>query len=308
MRISMPITLTGDLSATLHRGITYLEEEAVDSLKDFVIARQNGDGGFRGRSQESDLYYTGFAIDILSSGHNDYNFTKTIEYLLQHLSFDTIKFVDLISLIRSLYTLCPAKVDKTSKKNLQAKLTHYKAQNGGYHQIAGSKQATAYDTFLYLLAAEYLGLPLKEVPAILRTLFGLANNDGSFANHSTAPTTPAKQQGTTAVTAAAACLLKTLHKHKSTELAIQWLLDRSHQAGGFSASPQAPAPDLLSTAVSLFAIRTGAQLPYSIAGPTMDFIEECWQEDGGFSSHPADPVADIEYSYYALLAIGSIAL
>ena len=44
---------------------TFLNEEARDKVFDFIMARQNSDGGFRGRGAESDLYYTLFSVAVL---------------------------------------------------------------------------------------------------------------------------------------------------------------------------------------------------------------------------------------------------
>ena len=46
---------------------TVLGDEASDLVENFVRSQQNEDGGFRDRDGESDLYYTSFAIDVLTA-------------------------------------------------------------------------------------------------------------------------------------------------------------------------------------------------------------------------------------------------
>jgi hypothetical protein len=66
-------------------------------------------------------------------------------------------------------------------------------------------------------------------------------------------------------------------------------------------------PDLLSTATALYA--ESLCVPLTEKPPflsTTTFIEGLWHNDGGFRSHAADPVSDVEYTFYALLALGAL--
>lgn len=84
---------------------------------------------------------------------------------------------------------------------------------------------------------------------------------------------------------------------------VQRLLAVQHESGGFLAHENAPMPDLLSTAVALFALSLqSVSLPYDVH----PFIEAHWQEDGSFVATLLDEYGDVEYVFYGLLAIGSI--
>ena len=84
---------------------------------------------------------------------------------------------------------------------------------------------------------------------------------------------------------------------------VQRLLDMQHESGGFLAHEGAPLPDLLSTAVALFALsQQHVCLPYDVH----PFIEAHWQEDGSFAATLLDEYGDVEYVFYGLLAIGSL--
>jgi hypothetical protein len=71
--------------------------------------------------------------------------------------------------------------------------------------------------------------------------------------------------------------------------------------------PQAPMPDLLSTATALHAL-AGLQAPLdAIREPCLDFVDSLWTGKA-FCGHWSDDVEDCEYTYYGLLAIGHLSL
>ena len=80
---------------------------------------------------------------------------------------------------------------------------------------------------------------------------------------------------------------------------IQALQD---QTGGFYANESAAMPDLLSTAVALFTLRT---LHWDPQYDASDFIEAHFQDDGSFMPNLLDRQSDVEYSFYGLLALGA---
>jgi hypothetical protein len=111
----------------------------------------------------------------------------------------------------------------------------------------------------------------------------------------------------TTVTAAAVLLLRHADTPVDPHLGM-WLLDRCHPSGGFVAASAAPLPDLLSTATALHAL-TALKVPLAgLAEPCLDFVDSLWTNRGGFFGHWADDVADCEYTYYALLALGHLSL
>jgi squalene-hopene/tetraprenyl-beta-curcumene cyclase len=89
-----------------------------------------------------------------------------------------------------------------------------------------------------------------------------------------------------------------------------WLLNQLDDSGGFRAFPQAPIPDLLSTGTALFALSllspSDLRPPTSDFSPSPSFIAERRGPSGGYTGHAFDTVEDVEYTYYALLALGSL--
>ncbi|MDR2119858.1 MAG: hypothetical protein LBP64_03145 [Tannerella sp.] len=73
-------------------------------------------------------------------------------------------------------------------------------------------------------------------------------------------------------------------------------------SGGFFAAEGAAAPDMLSTAVALFALHNCGRPPRVHPAP---FVEAHWLESGSFASTLFDETGDVEYTFYGLLALGT---
>ena len=75
-------------------------------------------------------------------------------------------------------------------------------------------------------------------------------------------------------------------------------------AGGFTAAPDAPIPDLLSTAVALHAL-DALEVPWRQHRESMlDFLDTLWTAEGAFHGSWADDEPDAEYTFYGLVALG----
>ena len=84
------------------------------------------------------------------------------------------------------------------------------------------------------------------------------------------------------------------------------LMERFCPEGGFCAGPQIAVPDLLSTAVALFALRSIGEEVGEICEPCLDYVESLWRDSGGFAGHADDSIEDVEYTFYGLLSIGCL--
>ena len=130
----------------------------------------------------------------------------------------------------------------------------------------------------------------------------LETPDGAWANER------GVRAGSTTATAAAVTLLRHLGAPVSQSVA-GWLKARAHRQGGFLAMPNAPLPDLLSTATALHAL-AGMQeaLELGVREACLDFIDTLWTNQGGFHGHWGDDILDVEYTFYGLLALGHLSL
>ena len=78
------------------------------------------------------------------------------------------------------------------------------------------------------------------------------------------------------------------------------------ETGGFKAFAHLNNADMLSTAVALFALSySGCDLRL-LKPVCLDFIGQNFS-DGAFLSGDGDPTADVEYTFYGLLALGVLA-
>jgi hypothetical protein len=77
------------------------------------------------------------------------------------------------------------------------------------------------------------------------------------------------------------------------------------ETGGFAALHQAPAEDLLSTAVALYALHF-MNVDIRIIKPACLAFTDAMYENGGFMATADDTQPDIEYTFYGMLALGAM--
>lgn len=154
-----------------------------------------------------------------------------------------------------------------------------------------------YSLFVLLSLLEDAGKRIRNPKEWLQTLRTYQTQDSGYSN---------LKESTTAsinATAAALCILGQLKSHEASTTA-RYLLNQQHESSGFSASQGGPLPDLLSTATTLFALHANGLKPNT---QPRDFIEAHWNEHtGGFSATLFDETSDVEYTFYGLLALGSL--
>jgi len=139
-------------------------------------------------------------------------------------------------------------------------------------------QETAYNAFLMMLVCEDLE---REFP--LHKIWPIRRDDP----------TP---------NVAAAVILNGRQDAQTAEL----LMKRHCGSGGFCAGAGVTVPDLLSTGVALFALRSMEVSLEDIRDTDLEFVESLWRASGGFSGYAADVYEDCEYTFYGLLSIGCL--
>lgn len=270
---------------------------SLDLVLDYVKQQQNPDGGFRGRSAESDLYYTVFGNDILTAFKTDsqYPITNFISNVKTNLDSDFVNLCSFISLVTSVEN----SMSTQNVKDFQNLLEKYRSQDGGYSINKNNIHGSVYGCFLAYSAYENLGLVPANKDMILNCIEKLRAEDGGYSNE------PGQKEGTTTATAAAIVLFQKLN-HKVPENTINWLLSLLHKSGGFLASPSTAIPDLLSTATALFALKSVSYDLSEIQDSCLDFLDSVWDGNGAFRGHWFDEQTDVEYTFYGLLSIGCI--
>jgi hypothetical protein len=275
--------------------------EAADSVVAFLRSQLNDDGGFKDRAGSSDLYYSVFGVEGLLALRADLPATTVANYLRTFASGEALDFVHLSCLARCWAGL-PAEFRRdVPAPSILARVESFRSRDGAYDATADSEHGSLYGCFLALGAYEDLGVPVPDPDAMLRCADHLRTPDGGYAND------VGLRLGLTPSTAAAATLIRHLG-HRPPPAVADWLLARCHPDGGFFATPDAPIPDLLSTATALHALAGMHADLTKIKEPCIDFIDTLWTSKGAFYGNWTDDVPDCEYTYYALLALGHLSL
>ena len=283
---------------------TSLLGDSTETVIRFAYEKMNPDGGFKGRNKQSDLYYTVFGVEILLALKADIPHKQIFEYLR---SFDVEKLdlVHLASLVRchvNLIEFAGTDLIASLKERIFQQLNKFKSEDGGFNTAADSECGNVYGCFLALGVFQDIEEILDNEEAVINCIQSSRQEDGSYANEKilTAGTTPA--------TAAAVVLLKYLGQ-KPSQNSLDWLLSSSHPRGGFAAiqtNEQNNIPDLLSTATALHALSLNNVSFDNIKEKCLDYLDELWSSDGGFTGNWFDADLDCEYTYYGLLSLGHL--
>lgn len=275
--------------------------DSADLVARFTLGQMNSGGGFRNREGRSDLYYTVFGVESLVALSADVPFDTVAAYLRTFEDGGSLDFVHLTCLARAWANLPRSMREGVPRDTILGRIESHRTADGGYNALPGASRGTVYACFLAMGAYQDLERDMPEPLALIQCIDALRARDGGYANHAE------MSEGLTPATAAAATLLRHLEQPARPELG-KWLLSRCAPEGGFLASPQAPMPDLLSTATALHAL-SGLHVPIGgLQESCLDFIDTLWTNRGGFYGNWGDDAADCEYTYYALLALGHLSL
>ncbi len=287
---------------TAARSRPHLTDEAVERMERFVISCLGADGGFAGPGGKSDLYYTVFGIECLLALGKPIPNKKLAGYLAGFREGEGLDFVHLACFVRCIVRLATPGAKADASKNagrVCRRIERHRCRDGGYGAFPGAAQSTAYATFLAFLVYEDAGLPMPRISRVIASLDALRRADGGYANECSL------ESAATTATAAAVVLLSRLGG-KISGRTVGWLVGRHQPGGGFLAFEGAPAPDLVSTATALFALRTAGAPMEQIRRPCLEFVESLWAESGGFCGCAAEHTPDCEYTFYGLLALGCL--
>jgi prenyltransferase beta subunit len=274
--------------------------ESADLISTFLRSTQTPEGGFADRGGRVDLYYSVFAIEGLFALRADLPLSSFRKYLESFAGGEGQDFVHLCCLARCWAMFRESPPSAAVVDEVLRKIEGCRAPDGGYAARPG-EAGTIYHSFLALGAYQDLGRPLPDERRILDCVRALRMADGGYANQPDIPV------GITPPTAAAATLLRYFNEPPDPA-ACDWLLARHFKQGGFFATPDAPIPDLLSTATALHALSGMKYDIDAVREPCLDFLDTLWTTNGGFLGSWEDETLDAEYTYYGLLALGHLAV
>jgi prenyltransferase beta subunit len=275
-------------------------------VRAFFARQFSPEGGAMDRAGQPDLYYTIFALaglQAMQAEEEIENRKPKIEGWLN--GFDDGKgldFVHLSALARCWAAIGTERMPAGFADAVLARIEAHRSRDGGYDADVDAEKGNAYGCFVALGAYQDLARELPQPLRMVQCLKFLETLDGAWAN------ARGLKIGSTNATAAAATLLHQLGMPINPSVG-DWLLAQAHPEGGFLAMPQAPMPDLLSTATTLHALSClEREVPAPVRERCLDFIDTLWNAEGGFHGHWADDHLDAEYTFYGLLALGHLAV
>ena len=290
----MKETISIKLFNTLKQGKEKLSEESLFRVKAFVESQQMDDGSFMNKSGKSDIYYTAFGwmlsyvLDIKTDSK------KTALYLKQQdiQQMDLIHYAAYVRcrMIQRLFEGGTLKLllDTFSKKSIRPL--------SGFDSVPHNDIDSPYTQFIWLSLLEDTRNPVQNRDAVLASLDNYHVSGGGYSNMKDGIT------AATNATVAALSVIGQLNGYKNTD-DLNYLSNIQNKTGGFAATEHSPLPDILSTATALFVLDCYNKKPEI---STEGFIDAHWLDNGGFSATLQEETSDVEYTFYGLLALGTL--
>ncbi len=277
-----------------------MSEAAQGRIKEFVLAETNLEqGAFLDRGGKPDLYYTLFGLACADALGLRLPWRNYQRYLLR-CSLGSLDIIHLCCWVKcALITLAHRPVSWSSAR-LTAKICLLRAQIKKL--LALSEETLCEDPYMMFLALNIsqdlkISTPLPYATALdaCRAADGRSYGKRGSENAS----------GVVSTTVAALLTMRQLGAGVD-ELALLWLAEQQEARGGFFASEASPLPDTLSTAVALFTLRVCGYTEPALYKAAAGYLRDHWLENGGFASVINDEQSDSEYTFYGLLAMGSL--
>jgi hypothetical protein len=284
--------------ALLRNALNLLDEQGKEEVLQFLISQQNPDGGFKDRGGKSDLYYSLFGGLMLRAVEKETGdrrpetgeplpeseavegaILKLKQFIAQQSSSEVPGFIEKCCLVLLQKEL---KAGRNSK--LKALISLGKSFWKERHSINLS-----YRSFVLFLTLDAV-LPFRR---ILKTGAKRMLTRTTIDQHSPCSEVAAK-----------VFLQKMMNQDVSKDEEL--LKSFACESGGFKAFAHLENADMLSTAVALFALNYAGGDLRLLKPICLDFIEQNFSY-GAFLSGDGDPTADVEYTFYGLLALGVLA-
>ncbi len=287
-------TISIKLFNTLLKGKEKLGKEALGRMLCFVESQKAKEHSFINKGGKADLYYTvfGWMLSFVLGIKLDHK--KTASYL----SMQPIDNLDLIHYAAYMRCQMIRLLMKRGKAGLLLKSPFIEKIKDleEFEGLPHNDPQSPYTQFIWLSLLEDSGNKIKDKKDVLGTLTRYRLAGGGYMN---------TKDGLTAATNATVAALSVIGQLEGYEenSDIYYLRNLQDPSGGFYAAKASPVPDLLSTATTLFMLSCYGLKPRY---PARDFLEAHWLGSGGFSATVFDDKSDVEYTFYGLLALGTI--
>jgi prenyltransferase beta subunit len=260
----------------LRQSLNLLDPETLDILREYVKNRQTQSGGFEDKAGRPDLYYSLFGYYLADALDLDELLPAIGKFAGEKIKVNSLDEVHLHCAAILASKLCRETFPLSELRKM------IRLSFG-----SGLKKGQGYSAFINLLACYYIR-DYKSLFVIKKGLDELNGNDSLPSP-----------------VIAALLVLQRSFNRPVNDLQEK-LLSFYRSNGGFSATLPAPVADLLSTAVALYALNFSGYDLRRIKPDSLNFIDLHFR-DGGFGGNLIDSDPDTEYTFYGLLALGSLA-
>ena len=297
------------LADRLTAGLKYLPVERRARHREFLLSKQNADGGFSGREGDSDLYYSSFAVRALQIlGELTPETAARVLGYLKQFDWRTLGVIDLMNWLSMAAMVQLAGGEDALKvapadwpEQIAARLETLRMADGGYAKGTEGATSSTYHTFLVVLTYQLLGKSAPRPNALAQFIYDRQRDDGGFVEIA-----PMKRSGTNPT--AAACAILHMQGRVDAELRediAAFLVDVRTDDSAFVANTRIPVADGLST---FTAVLTAQDIEVSalVDPPILRLFVEKHLElpAGGFRAAEWDNMADVEYTFYGLGILG----
>lgn len=310
--IDTPAPYLVALTLRLAEGLGRLPEATRERHAEKILAAQAEDGGFVGRDETSDLYYTGFAVRSLALlGRLDAPVAQRVAGFLRSRLTGSTHLVDLFSLVFASQLLqMAAGVDAMGeqpanwRRRLAELIESLRREDGGYAKSPEGAASSTYYSFLSVLTLQLIERPVPDPEKLAVFVRSQQRDDGGFVE-----IRPMRRGGVNP-TAAAVGLLRIVDPAAVDAVAddaIDFLLDQQTDEGGLRANTQIPIADLLSTFTGLLSLADLGAAGEADLPAAERFVASVEQPEGGFIAAAWDEAVDVEYSFYGVASLGLLA-
>lgn len=299
-----PLTYLEALTTRLASGAALLSADFCTRHANYLKSQQNPDGGFRGRADESDLYYTGFALRGLAlvDALDDAVAGRAADFLRGRLTAKA-NILDFLSLLYGALLLqTSAGIDVFEKASpewpdaVAQTLERLRRADGGYAKSDEGAASSTYHSFLVVLCLQLIAKPIPSPERLAEFIQKRQRDDGGFVEMD------AMRRSGTNPTSAAIALLRILGALTPAvaEDAREYLLEMQSDEGGLLANTRIFVADVLSTFTGLLTLDDLGALDRVKTTAVEQFLRGMELPDGGFRGASLDPAWDVEYTFYGL--------
>jgi hypothetical protein len=269
------------IEVVLKDSLQLLDEEITGEIRQFIVEKQTPEGGFKDRAGKQDLYYSLFGYFIAEAFSVTKVFGPLKSFVKKEITSKSLSGVHLYcGAILYSKLFAPDEISLMLKKKVGKALS-------------GSNRNFEYTSFMGFLALYYL----EDYVSLFKLIKSLNHSISTSAHPHISTSTPCP-------VLAAFSVLQTI-SGKKDPLTEERLKKFYHENGGFVAVKNAPCEDLLSTGVALYALHFLDADIRLIKPQSLSFVDDLY-DNGGFRATQTDFETDVEYTFYGLLALGSL--